>query len=401
MAYFAPYIDETGMHIPTYQDIVESCVSDMKQIFGDDIYIDNDSQDYQQIAIFAKMIYDSYNLALLTYNNRTPINAVGVGLDNSVVFAGIERKPATSSTCVVTLTGDQSTIIRNGEVQDTNENLWELPEEVTIPSNGTIDVQVTSKVKGLVTALPNTITRIVTPVYGWISVTNKQASSPGTNVESDFDLRGRFSLSTMSPASSIFESLQESLTAIPNVTRVRGYENDTGSTSTGTTPPNVPAGIPAHSVCFVVEGGEDVDVATEIYLKKTPGCGTFGTTNIQLQSVTGNTFLINFYRPTYTNVKVRVTIKKLPGYTDDYVSKIQEAVSTYISEMNLAETIYQSVVWSVAVDAMDSRNYPSFSVTKLEFSTNGGTSWTTNDVAQAYYGAATCSTSDVSVVFTS
>ena len=56
MAYFSPYIDGTGMHIPLYQEIVDKLVEDMKQIFGDDIYLEADSQDYQQISIFARMI---------------------------------------------------------------------------------------------------------------------------------------------------------------------------------------------------------------------------------------------------------------------------------------------------------------------------------------------------------
>lgn len=398
MAYFSPYIDGTGMHIPLYQEIVDKLVEDMKQIFGDDIYLEADSQDYQQISIFARMIYDSYNLALLAYNNRTPKDAIGIGLDNIVALAGIQRKPATASTVVLTITGDDGTKISNGEVSDDNGNYWELPDEVIIPSNGTIDVTATSKEKGNVSALPNTVTNINTPVYGWLSVTNKQASSAGIDVENDFELRGRFSLSVLGPSSSIFESLQESLVAIPGVTRVRGYENDTSATSTGTVPPNVPAGIPSHTISFVVEGGNDVDVATELYMKKTPGCGTFGTTTVKLQSVTGNILAINFYRPQYTNVKVKVTIKQLDGYTSDYVDKMQEAVSTYITEMSIAEALYNSVLISVALEAMNSKNYPAYTVTKVECSTDDGSSWSTNDVNQVYYGAFTCSKSDVSVV---
>lgn len=398
MAYFSPYVDGTGMHIPLYQEIVDKLVEDMKQIFGDDIYLEADSQDYQQISIFARMIYDSYNLALLAYNNRTPKDAVGIGLDNIVALAGIQRKPATASTVVLTITGVDGTKISNGEVSDDNGNYWELPDEVIIPSNGIIDVTATSKEKGNVFALPNTITNINTPVYGWLSVTNKQASSAGIDVENDFELRGRFSLSVLGPSSSIFESLQESLAAIPGVTRVRGYENDTSATSTGTVPPNVPAGIPSHTISFVVEGGNDVDVATELYMKKTPGCGTFGTTTVKLQSVTGNVLAVNFYRPQYTNVKVKVTIKQLDGYTSDYVDKMQEAISTYITEMSIAEALYNSVLISVALEAMNSKNYPAYTVTKVECSINDGSTWSTDDVNQVYYGAFTCSKSDVSVV---
>ena len=59
MAYFNPYIDGTGIHVPTYNDIRDELISQMKQIFGSDIYIDEDSMDYQQISIFAKKIYDA------------------------------------------------------------------------------------------------------------------------------------------------------------------------------------------------------------------------------------------------------------------------------------------------------------------------------------------------------
>ena len=87
MAYTAPYIDELGMHIPTYNDILQDLLTSMKQIFGSDIYLDEDSMDYQQISIFARKIYDTNSLALLVYNNRTANTSVGVGLDNLCVSA--------------------------------------------------------------------------------------------------------------------------------------------------------------------------------------------------------------------------------------------------------------------------------------------------------------------------
>ena len=193
MAYFAPFIDETGLHIPTYSDIRDDLISKMKTIFGDDIYIDQDSMDYQQISIFARKIFDAYCLAQLVYNNRTPSTAIGVGLDNDVVYANIQRKPATSSTVQLTITGDSGTVINNGEASD-GTNSWLLPAIVTIPSNGTITVEATSKEAGNIGALPNTITQIVTPVYGWTSVTNNYAAQAGTNVETDASLRGRFAM---------------------------------------------------------------------------------------------------------------------------------------------------------------------------------------------------------------
>ena len=59
MAYFAPYINETGIHIPTYPDIRDDLVKMYKSIFGDDVYLENDSQDYQLISIFADKTHDA------------------------------------------------------------------------------------------------------------------------------------------------------------------------------------------------------------------------------------------------------------------------------------------------------------------------------------------------------
>ena len=284
MAYFTPYIDSAGIHIPTYEDIRDELITQMQTIFGTDIYIDEDSQDYQQISIFAKKIYDTNSLAVLTYNNRTPINAVGVGLDNLCALVGITRKPATYSTVQLTITGSSGTVIEAGQARDENNNLWDLPANVTIPENGTITVEATSHEKGYITALPNTITTIATPLYGWTSVTNNYASNPGADEETDAELRGRYSRSTYAPSTTVFEGMIAAVEGVDGVTRVKAYENDANTTST--------EGFPPHSLTFVVEGGEDEDVATEIYYKKTPGVYTNGTTTVELTSTLGNVQII-------------------------------------------------------------------------------------------------------------
>lgn len=387
-SYFAPFIDNDGMHIPSYNAILGDLIDKMKNIFGSDIYIDEDTMDYQQIAIFAKMLYDSYNLALLSYNNRVPLTATGVGLDNAVSLAGIKRKPATKSTCVVTITGSAGTIINEGEVQDTNGNVWQLPAEVVIPENGIIDVSVSALLPGGISAAANTITTIVTPVYGWDSVTNQAPSSTGADIETDFELRGRYALATLAPSSSIFEGIYQSLQSIENVTRVRGYENDTGSVSDGNTPKNVPSGIPPHSVSFVVEGGNNVSIAEAIYYKKTPGCGTYGTTSVPLISTTGNTFNINFFRPSYNNLYVRITLKPLPGYAASYyVPRIYDSVKNYVRDLQIGDNVYRSIIWSIASDAMDDRGVPTYSIQNVEFSTDNAI-WNTQDFVVNPFGAA-------------
>ena len=386
MAYVAPYIDETGLHVPTYTDIRDQLISDMKSIFGEDIYIDNDSMDYQQISIFARKIFETNALLQLAYNNRTPITAIGVGLDNICVLGNIQRKPATNSTVQLTITGEPTTVIDKGECSD-GTNTWLLPDSVTIPDSGTIMVEGKSKTEGNIQALPNTINQILSPVYGWYGVINNYAAEPGTNVESDASLRGRYSLGTRGVSATVFEGIISVVDAIAGVTRIRGYENDTGSESTATVPGNIPAGLPPHSITLVVEGGVDNEIAEAIYTNKTPGCYTNGTTEVKLVSESGNVNIIRFYRPTYKTVYVKISVKKLNGWNDEYTTKMKNAVSNYIQNMNLAENVYRSVIWSVATQAMDDISNPAYSVQDIQFSTDGST-YSPADVIEDFYNAA-------------
>lgn len=373
MAYFAPYIDATGMHIPTYTDIRDDLISKMKEIFGNDIYIDEDSQDYQQISIFAKKIFDTNALALLTYNNRTVNTAIGVGLDNLCAIAGIVRKAATYSTVQLTLTGAPTTVITSGKASDQDdEHIWNLPDSVVIPESGTITVEATCNDAGDITVASNTITKIITPVFGWYSVVNNFNGSGGTNEETDAELRGRYALATSSPSETVFESIIASVSAVEGVKRIKAYENDTGATNS--------LGHPPHSITLVVEGGDDTDVATEIYFKKTPGCYTNGTTTVPIVSFSGNTTNISFYRPTYKTVYVKVSLKKLSSYNDEYANDIKKAIVDYINNLEIAETVYRSVLWSIATGQMKSIQSPSFSVLNVQTSTDG-VSYTDTDIS--------------------
>lgn len=387
MAYFSPYIDQTGMHVPTYADIRDELISMMKQIFGQDIYIDVDSQDYQQISIFAKKIYDTNSLVLLTYNNRTVNTAIGVGLDNLCALVGITRKPATYSTVQVTINGDASTEINDGQISD-GTNLWDLPAVVTIPSNGIITVQARSHSKGYVTALPNTLTTIVTPAYGWLGVTNNYQANPGVDEETDASLRERYAQATASPANTVFESMIASVSQVDGVSKLKVYENDTGITDDN--------GLPPHSVTFVVEGGDNADIATEIYYKKTPGCYTNGDVEVNLTSETGNVTVVRFYRPTYKTVYVKVLVKKLSGYNDNYATNIKNAIVEYIEGIEISEVVYRSILWSLAVGQLGSIQSPEFAVTDIQLSTDGS-SYNTNDIAMFFNEVASTDSAKVTV----
>ena len=137
---------------------------------------------------------------------------------------------------------------------------------------------------------------------------------------------------------------------------------------------------------MVIEGGDNTDVATEIYFKKTPGCYTNGTTSVDIVSLSGNTTKISFYRPTYKTVYVKVSLKKLSSYNDEYANDIKRAIVDYINNLEIAETVYRSVLWSIATSQMKSIQSPSFSVLNVQTSTDG-VSYTDTDISVLFYEA--------------
>ena len=397
MAYFSPYIDETGIHIPNYIDLRDQLIEEMKQIFGQDIYIENDSADYQMISILAKKIFDSYSMGMLAYNNRTPNTAIGTGLDNNVAFADIQRKSSTYSSVQLTITGANGTSLKGCYALDENDNRWNIPDTV-IPETGMITVDAICSVSGNIIALPNTVNKIGTPLFGWYSVNNNNAATPGTDVETDAELRGRFSLAIRSPSLTVFESLSAAISALEGVSRSSGFENDTSAESTGTEPPNIPAGLPPHSVTFIVEGGEDDQVAKAIYSKKTPGCYTNGTTAVQIVSEMGNIITIRFYRPTYVEVFAQIKVTKLPYWNDRYSDEIKNAIYDYIKGLEISDNVYNSMIWFVANSVMSDFANPAFVIKEVLLGKEEG-SLTNSDVVVNFNEAAETSVSNITVVF--
>lgn len=362
MAYFAPYIDASGLHIPSYTDIVDDLVNEAKRIFGDDIYLENDSMDYEYISVIALKMYDTLASVMYAYNSRSPATAIGSGLDAVVKINGLKRKSASYSTCVVTITGTPQTVIKAGEVHDIAGNNWKLPKNITIPDSGKLDTTAVCTTIGAITALIGDINKIATPQLGWTSVTNKVKAVEGQPVETDAELRERQAVSTALPSQTLLEGTIAGIIAVEGVTRQRIYENDTNDNSI--TDSN-PYGLPAHSITAVVEGGTDEDVAEQIYLRKGIGCYTNGTTEVEIINKYDITTPIRFYRPIYIPIYVTVNIKKYTEYTNNVPDIIKNNILDYLNSLNIGDDLSVSLLWNAALMANPVLTSPIFSVLNL------------------------------------
>jgi uncharacterized phage protein gp47/JayE len=339
----APTIDANGITAPTYADIFAWLQQQYEAIYGADAYLDPDSQDGQLLAVFANAFNDVNSICIGIYNSFSPSKAVGAALSSNVKINGLERGASSYSTADLLCVGQGGTTITNGIAKDENNYQWALPSPVTIPPAGEITVTATCATIGAIAAPAGTISQIGTPTRGWQSVTNPADASEGEPVETDPALRQRQTVSTALPSQTVLEGIVGAIENIAGVTQCVPYENDTNLTDSN--------GIPPKNIALVIEGGDATAIANAIAVKKTPGGGTYGTTNIVVMNRYGMPITINFFRPTNAPVSAVVTLKALTGYTTATGAAIQAAVAAYINAVAIGGGAAQCVEWDSCISA--------------------------------------------------
>ena len=383
----APVIDENGITIPDFSEVLDWLTTKYQGIYGADIYLGNDSQDGQFVGIIAKAIHDCNSAVVAAYNARSPSTAKGNGLASVVKINGLKKQAASYSTVDIEVVGVAGTEINNGIVADTNSNKWALPSYVLIPSSGSVTVTATATTEGDIAAAAGTVTKIQTPVYGWQTVTNPGAAEPGADVETDAALRVRQSKSTAIPSLTVLDGIVGEVGALAGVTQVKPYENDTDTTDSN--------GLPAHSISLVVLGGDAAAIATAIQKKKSPGTYTHGSTSVSVIDSRGIANTIRFYTPTPVPVAVAIQLHALTGYTTAIATAIKQAVADYINALSIGQAVMLTRLYLPANLNGDSDSQ-TFELTSLQIAAKPGTPGAA-DVAIAFNARATCSVSDISI----
>lgn len=343
------FIDSSGIHAPTFQTILNYFIGRYQDIYGSDVYLGNDSQDYELLSVFALAVSDANSATIAAYNAFSPSTAQGAGLSSDVKINGLKRLVPSNSNVDLVVVGQAGIPITNGIATDTNNNRWFLPSPITIPISGQITVTAIAEFSGAIRALAGTVDQIGTPTQGWQSVINLTDAVPGAPVELDGQLRQRQSKSTMLPSVAVLDGLVGAIDALPGVTRVRQYENKTSLFDSN--------GIPDHSVALIVEGGSAQSIGDLILLKKTPGTGTYGTTSVTSLDSYGNPNNISFFRPTNVPITTVITLTPLLGYTTAIGDAVVAAVISALVNLAIGDDVIRTRLIAAAYSTSFSANY--------------------------------------------
>ena len=376
----AAVIDATGIHAPSFADVLASKQAQYAGIFGSDVVLEASTQDQQSIAAESQAVVDANAALVACYNSFRPGGAVGAGLSSIVKINGLRRLVASNSTAAIQIVGTAGTIITNGIVGDGTYQ-WTLPATVTIPVGGSITVTATCTTIGAISAPAGTINQIVTPQRGWQTAVSTSDAAIGAPVEKDPVLYQRQTVSTALPALTPLETIVANLENLSGVTAVKSYENDTLSTDTN--------GLPSGAISLVVEGGDAVAIATTIAASKTPGVPTYGTTSEIIIDANGVPNHIKFFIPSQLVIDVTVTIAPQAGYVSPTGTLIQSQITAYLNSLGINGTdgfVFYSKLFSPANDTGSVAN--TYNVTGIVFGVHG-TTLGTSDVAVPFNSVVT------------
>lgn len=196
---------------------------------------------------------------------------------------------------------------------------------------------------GPIPAPSNSLTTIITPVTGWRFVTNINAARVGTDYEGDAELRHRYVTGVYRLGAGTVPSIKANLQQdIVGATSVEVYENTTLVTDG--------EGLPAKSIEVVIEGGDDLTIATRVYQLKPAGISTHGNTSVELIDSGGFVSTIYISRPEQRQIWLRATITTTPEETipGNILEVVRQAMLDYGATLDVGENVYlQRVLASV------------------------------------------------------
>lgn len=290
-------ITNAGFEVASYPEIREALVQRMKEIYGSDIDVSTGSADGIWIESLSLVINNILQSFLQLNANLNPDTATGIYLDVLASLTNVIRKRATKSKASVLLLNNGAEDITINQSSDVPFQLvdkagvtWTVTSQnVKLVGTKTRDAdkEKYASYKGESVICECDEYGSIRAEKGWIDdtmelngnivVTQEETAQVGSNAETDSELRARRNSYLASNSRTVTEGLTSSLLNITGIKDCIVYSNNTNGeihTDSGDRTP-----IPAHSIYVVLRYDDfvsvsDLDVASIIYNKMTPGIAT-------------------------------------------------------------------------------------------------------------------------------
>ena len=290
--------------------IRENEKENLKAIFGADLTFEDGSLSSALLDLLTKKETEHQEAIAFALNQFNPTFASGFGADFIASFTETKRRLATASRVYAALNGVTGTVVSAGSrAKDTNNNIWILQSDVTIPNDGLFICETL----GAVPLEVGELDTIVDDVLGWETVLNSNSAEVGRNEESDIDLNNRRYVEINKHSLGAIDSIKAGLYGVKNVKSLKLLEN---KTKLQIVKNNVT--LEPNSIYVVIDGGLDEDIAKALRHNKDLGCAYNNGASSDPKDVT-ITFIdsfgdvvnydVKFDRPDIVAIKIKVDVE--------------------------------------------------------------------------------------------
>ncbi len=221
-------------------------------------------------------------------------------------------------------------------LQDTPTATTVTPSETT-PGVAQGLVNMTAEATGATSVQVNTLTEIETPVSGLDDTKNYTAGVVGQSLETDAELKLRRDQSLQSAGNATVEAIRAALLAVDNVDSVTVFENETDSVDGD--------GRPPKSYECVILGGDDTEIAQEIWETKPAGIETTTTASggdaitEVIVDTQGISHTIKFSRPTEIPIFLDLTLTVDSNYPADGDTQVEDAMIAFGATLGVGDDV--------------------------------------------------------------
>lgn len=350
---------DTGLTVESAADVLTTIEKEWENAFIGNglppLDVDPATPAGQLIASEAALVQAKDSEILYLANMFNPLTSEGRWQEALGKIYFLQRKTAESTVVTCTCSGLYNTVISAGSiVQNTDGYQLRSLDAATIPASGTIDIEFEVTETGPISIAAGTVTKIITVIPGWDTVTNAAAGVLGRDEETQTEFETRRYNSVAMNAHGSVSAIQGAIANVDGVLDCKVLENSTDTTMT-----ILGVNVDPHSICACVFGGDGTEIAEAIYRKKDAGCGTTGSTTVAYTDPDFNnaTYTYKILRPIVVDVKMAVTIKNTGSTPASIADDIKAALIADFygqgenARVGLGQTLYASRFYPIVIGA--------------------------------------------------
>lgn len=330
-------LSDKGFQRKTYTEILDDIKAKINSIIDSDLTFDETSPEGQLARIYADELDTVWESMEAVYYSQYPSTANGISLDRAAEYRGNLRLTPQPTTIGARIElGPQIELERGTRIEAPGGLILYTTEKLTSTEGGRFDTVLTSRENGAFSSL-KIGQSLSSTLSGFVSGVTTEPLTRGTKFEEDPLFRRRIFAQGLLAGSGTVPAIEARLRRLDGVSAVKVIPNFGASIDDNGRPPN--------SIEIVILGGNDQDIAQEIFRVVAAGTTLLGD-RYDIIDDTGTPRVVRFSRAVQVNIDVLVELifetRLMPENNENLTATVQQLISDRINALPQGEEVATS-----------------------------------------------------------